>query len=131
MEDNKIIDNLLNEYIEHRSAIKIMIVDLEKLKDKIETILPEKMDKRFKFFFEEKIKTITQLFSSLLDMRKEIAKSVKDEIELRRKITKETDKDDSGFEDLLDIRKIANKVESFQKKQQDFKNGTKKIELEG
>ena len=130
MEHEQIINNLLNEYIEHRAAIKSMISDLEKLKEKIETILPESLDKRYKFFFEEKIKTITQLFSSLLDMRKEISKSVKDEIELRRKITKETDRDDSGFEDLLDIRKIANKVEKFQKTHQDFKNGIKETKLE-
>jgi len=128
MESEQIIDNLLNEYIEHRTAIKLMISDLEKLKEKIETILPESLDKRYKFFFEEKIKTITQLFSSLLDMRKEISKSVKDEIELRRKISKEVDKDNSGFEDLLDIRKIAGKVEKFQQKQKDFKNSVVKLE---
>ena len=110
MENEQIINDLLSEYIEHRASIKIMITDLEKLKEKIETILPEKMDKRYKFFFEEKIKTITQLFSSLLDMRKEIAKSVKEEIEIRRKISI---KDSDNFEDILDIRKIAEKVEQF------------------
>jgi hypothetical protein len=112
MENEQIINDLLSEYIEHRASIKIMITDLEKLKEKIETILPEKMDKRYKFFFEEKIKTITQLFSSLLDMRKEIAKSVKEEIEIRRKISI---KDSDNFEDILDIRKIAEKVEQFKK----------------
>jgi len=127
MDHEQIINDLLKEYIDHRDAIKIMIVDLEKLKEKIETILPESLDKRYKFFFEEKIKTITQLFSSLLDMRKEIAKSVKEEIELRRKISNDTDKDESGFEELLDIRKIASKVENFQKKQQDFKSGVQKV----
>ena len=127
MDHEQIINDLLKEYIDHRDAIKIMIVDLEKLKEKIETILPESLDKRYKFFFEEKIKTITQLFSSLLDMRKEIAKSVKEEIELRRKISNDTDKDESGFEELLDIRKIASKVENFQQKQQDFKTGVQKV----
>ena len=120
MDNEQIIENLLNEYVEHRSSIKSMIADLEKLKDKVEVILPETLDKRFKFFFEEKIKTITQLFDSLLSMRKEISKSVKDEIELRRKITKESG-GDTNFEDLLDIRKIANKVEQLKSKTESFK----------
>jgi len=120
MDNEQIIENLLNEYVEHRSSIKSMIADLEKLKDKVEVILPETLDKRFKFFFEEKIKTITQLFDSLLSMRKEISKSVKDEIELRRKITKESG-GDTNFEDLLDIRKIANKVEQLKNKTESFK----------
>ena len=112
MDNEQIINDLLGEYIEHRKSIKIMIVDLEKLKEKIETILPDSLDKRYKYFFEEKIKTISQLFSSLLDMRKEIAKSVKEEIEIRRKISI---KDSDNFEDILDIRKIAEKVEQFKK----------------
>ncbi|MBT3282477.1 MAG: hypothetical protein HN374_05880 [Cryomorphaceae bacterium] len=112
MDNEQIINDLLGEYIEHRKSIKIMIVDLEKLKEKIETILPDSLDKRYKYFFEEKIKTISQLFSSLLDMRKEIAKSVKEEIEIRRRIES---KDTGNFEDILDIRKIAERVENFKK----------------
>ena len=112
MDNEQIINDLLSEYIDHRAAIKIMITDLEKLKEKIETILPDSLDKRYKYFFEEKIKTISQLFSSLLDMRKEIAKSVKEEIEIRRRIES---KDTGNFEDILDIRKIAERVENFKK----------------
>ena len=121
MEHEQIINNLLSEYIEHRAAIKVMITDLESLKVNIESILPETLDKRYKYFFEEKIKTITQLFSSLLDMRKEISKSVKDEIELRRKISNDSIGDKDSFEDILDIRKIANKVEEFKKKSSKLK----------
>jgi len=111
--DELLIDGLLNEYNSHRQAIKNMIVEMESLKENINTLIPESIDKRFKFYFEERMKTLTLFFNSLLDMRKEIIKSVKDEIELRRKLDK-TGKDDD-IADFLDIKKIAKKVESFQK----------------
>lgn len=107
-----IIIELLKEYNDHRAAIKKMIVDLEKIQVKVDTIFPETMDKRFIRIFEEKIKAVTGLFNSLLDMRKEIAHSIKDEIEVRRRLGGEGD---SKLEDLLDVRKIAKKVELFQK----------------
>ena len=120
MDHEQIIENLLNEYNDHREAIKSMIVDLEQIRVKVDTILPETLDKRFRFFFEEKIKSITSLFGTLLDMRKEISKSVKDEIELRRKISKESG-GDGNFEDLLDIRKIASRVESLRERSEKIK----------
>ena len=120
MDHEQIIENLLNEYNDHREAIKSMIVDLEKIRVKVDTILPETLDKRFRFFFEEKIKSITSLFGTLLDMRKEISKSVKDEIEVRRKISKESG-GDGNFEDLLDIRKIASRVESLRERSEKIK----------
>ena len=116
MEQEQIIDNLLAEYIDHRNAIKDMIIDLENIREKIDTLLPESVDKRFRFYFEEKVKAITALFNSLLDMRKEIAKSVKDEIEIRRRMIKGDSLED--LEELLDVRKIAKRVRTFQDKKQ-------------
>jgi len=116
MEQEQIIDNLLAEYIDHRNAIKNMIIDLEKIRVKIDQLLPETVDKRFKYYFEEKVKAITALFNSLLDMRKEIAKSVKDEIEIRRRMIKGDSLED--LEELLDVRKIAKRVRIFQDKNQ-------------
>jgi DNA primase catalytic subunit len=52
-------------------------------------------------------------------MRKEIAKSVKDEIEIRRKVR--NDEELIDLEELLDVRSMANKIE-------DFKNKTKNIQ---
>jgi len=118
MEQNTIIDNLLKEYNDHRKAIKEMIVDLERIRANIDKLFPQNLDIRHVRFFEEKIKTLTSLFNSLLDMRKEIAKSVKDEIEIRRRVEKSGEDD---FEDFLDIRKIAKKVENFQKKKEEMK----------
>jgi len=111
--DDPIFDELLSEYLEHRAAIKILIADLEHLRTRVETILPETYDKRYRFIFEEKIKAITILFSTILEMRKEIAKSIKDEFELRKKLVKSDALED--LEDMLDVRKIARKVDEFRK----------------
>jgi hypothetical protein len=112
------IERLLEEFAEHRQAIKVMIEDLDKIREKIDTILPESLDKRFKFFFEEKVKTITSFYSSLLEMRKEITKSIKDEVELRRKI--QFKDREINLEDVIDISKYADKITQMQKKRKEM-----------
>ena len=77
-----IYENLINEFIEQRNAIKIMILELEKIKEKIDSLFGNSLDKRYMRFFEEKIKSVTELFKTILDMRKEIIKNAKDEFEL-------------------------------------------------
>lgn len=114
--DDPIFDNLLREYVDHRREIKLLIVDLEKLRVRVETILPESYDKRYKFIFEEKMKAITILFGTILEMRKEIAKSIKDEFELRKKLVRSDALED--LEDLLDVRKIAKEVDKFRDKKE-------------
>jgi hypothetical protein len=107
-------ENLIKEFIDQRNAIKLMIDDLEKIKIRIESLFPEQLDKRYVRFFEEKVKTMTDLFRVILDMRKEIIKNTKDEFELRRKISGD---DQSGdFVELFDIKKIAKRVEDLGKK---------------
>jgi len=105
------IDFLLKEYDDHRDAIKSMIVDLEKIRIRVDSLIPDTLDARYMRFFEEKVKSITGLFNSLLEMRKEIAKSVKDEIEIRRRIR--NDEELIDIEDLLDVRSMATKIDQF------------------
>jgi len=105
------VDALLKEYEEQRAALKLMIEDLEKIKAKVDTILPDRLDNRLVRFFEEKIKTITSLFQTMLDVRKEILKSVKDEVEVRTKVNLGDDLEES----LDDIRGLAKRVEKLQK----------------
>jgi hypothetical protein len=120
----EIIDELLREFKGHRNAIMQMIIDIEKLKGKIDTLLPDQLDARYVRYFEEKVKTATEFFKTLLEMRKEIQKSLKDEIELRRKIN--VDEKALGIEDIIDIRKLASKVEEFKKKKDELT--TKSVE---
>jgi hypothetical protein len=109
-------DDLLKEFIQHREAIKKMIVELESIMESVEKILPKTLDVRYMRFFEDKIKAITAFFGSLLDMRKEIVKSVKDEIELRKKLGGNDPALD--VEKLLDIRAFASKVSDFQREKE-------------
>jgi hypothetical protein len=110
-----IASELLVEFDEHRKAIKSMITDLEKIKAKIDRVIPDTLDARYIRFFEEKVKSVTNLFNSLLEMRKEITKSVREELELRNRISGPKDKLQE-LEDLLDIRQMAEKVEDFRAK---------------
>ena len=117
MEGNQeIIDNLLLEFKDQRDAVVSMISEIEQLKSSVDGIFPDKLDARFKMYFDDKLKAATEFFKVLLDMRKEITKSLKDEIEIRRKIQ---NKDMSiDVEDLLDIRKLSSKVEDFKKQKE-------------
>ena len=112
MNEDKIdqYEELIKEFKLQRDALKVMIVDLEKIKEKVDKILPDSTDKRYVRFFEEKIKSITELFRTILDMRKEIAENAKDEFMLRQKISG-PDLDD--YESIFDIRKIAQRVEKL------------------
>ncbi len=125
---DKRTDDLLNEYIEHRAAIKGMIKDLEEIKESIDKLIPKHLDARMARFFEEKVKAVTGLFGALLDMRKEIAKSVKDEIEIRRKIGGSGDTSDN-LEKFLDIRKLADKVSRFKKEKDNLVKSREEDEL--
>jgi hypothetical protein len=119
------IDFLLKEYDDHRDAIKDMIKDLEKIRVRVDTLIPDTLDARYMRFFEEKVKSITGLFNSLLEMRKEIAKSVKDEIEIRRRIKGDDDLID--IEDMLDVRSMANKIDKF--KEETIKSQKNRLKL--
>lgn len=109
--EQKIID-LLKIFESNRDAIMEMISDLEKLKNKLDTIFPDTTDTRHMRFFEEKVKAVSSFFNVLLDMRKEINKSLKDEMEMRRRV--EGKDAEVEIEQLLDIREATRKIEKFQ-----------------
>jgi len=114
MDNQGHIENLLIEFKEQREEIKSMLNELEILKSNIDKLFPNTMDKRYRMYFEEKVKAATSFFNVLLDMRKEITKSLKDEIDIRRRL--ELKDKELDFEKLLDIRQLANKVEGFKEK---------------
>jgi Skp family chaperone for outer membrane proteins len=118
--NQEIIIELLAEFKEHRISVMQMIKDLEEIKQNIDRLIPAKLDARYARFFEEKVKSVTELFKTLLEMRKEIQKSLKEEIDLRRKI--DISEAEQDIESIIDIRSVAEKVESFQKKQNQFKD---------
>jgi hypothetical protein len=106
------LDLLISEFKENRESLKNMILELNKLKEKIYIIFPDKVDTRYIRFFEEKVKATTALFNSILDIRKEINKSLKDEIELKRRLDEGEENDVTS----IDIRSLAAKIELLNKK---------------
>jgi chromosome segregation ATPase len=104
------IENLFKDFTEQRDQLKLMINDLEQVKVKVNSIFPDQLTARNRFYFDEKIKTASALFSSLLEIRKEIIKSIKDEIELRRRFEME-ERELEETDD--DIRKLAGKIEQL------------------
>lgn len=120
--NQQIIQELLSEFKEHRKAVMVMIGDLEKMKVNVDRLFPAKLDARYARFFEEKLKAATELFKTLLEMRKEIQKSLKEEIDLRRKI--DVSESDEDIEKVIDIRGLADKVQSFQDKRAKMREET-------
>lgn len=109
--NNKIIERLLGEFQEHRDAIMSMIKDIEEMRSGMDKLFPKSLDSRYVRFFEEKVKTITEFFKTILEMRKEIQKSLKDEIEFRRKVT--LDEKGISIEEMIDVRSVAKTIEKY------------------
>lgn len=115
------IEQLLKEFSDQRDALNKMVAELEVIKSKVDRLFPETLDSRYVRFFNEKVQSATELFKAVLDIRKEIMKSLKDEIEMRKKFELKID-DDEELEKLVDVRSLARKIEKI--------NEVKKSEME-
>ena len=116
MKDNEsIIDpkiqELLSQLSESRSELTKYMVDVDAIRNKVDGIFPAGQDFRNKWVIEEKIKTVSSLYSTILNIRQEFNKTIKDEIEIRRKLV--TDKGDG--EQVVDVRAMARMIEEHQK----------------
>jgi len=110
---NESIRKLIEEFTENRQALKSMIIDLEKLRLNIDKLFPDTLDKRYMRFFEEKIKSATELFKAILDVRKEISKSLKTEIELISKTLFNEDEIELTHQELS---RLTDQVDKFKSK---------------
>lgn len=123
------IDNLLEEFSEQRYQLKEMIKEIEVIKNKVDKLIPDpdENDNDYRNFmkgskyislFEERVKSITEFFRIVLDMRKEISKTLKDEIDLRRKSEQGMSDD---LSEMLNISDLADKVDKLNKKKDKIK----------
>ena len=87
-------EKLITEYREQRLKLNEMIAFLDLCDEKIEEIFKKTSDNRYSGLISEKFKSVAEIYKVKLDVRKEISKNIKDEIEMRRKIEIE-DGDDS------------------------------------
>ena len=102
--DPKIL-SLIKEIESSRTTLLTYVSDVESLLNKISSLFPVNLDFRNKHVLEDKLKVSSSFYTTLLNLRQEIHKSLKDEIELRRK----TDEKKRGEE--IDIRALADAVE--------------------
>ena len=116
---SQVVNSLLEEYAEQRTELKNMITGLETLRVKVPELIPDALTKRNAMFLEEKFKAATGIYNSILDVRKELSKILKDEIELRRKLK---DQDDEDGEFNFDIRQITRQVEATMKEDEKQSN---------
>jgi len=112
LEQNKKISNLIDMFGNERIELSKMIDELTIIKKSISELFPETLNARNILFLQEKVKTVTELFKSILEIRKELIKSIKDEIDLRNKV-KNVD-DFSEILDKINVRDLAKKVKKFQ-----------------
>ena len=103
---------LLDEYSESRQKVKQYIVELEELKDGVKDIFPKEMSYRNKFLMEEKLKTMSHFFDSLLKMRQEVHKTLKEEIDMRRKFA-----GDDNVTSEEDVRQIAMQMDEIRRQE--------------
>ena len=52
----KQVEHLLEEFNDHRNAIKVMIEEMNGIKANIDRLIPTTLDARYVRFFEEKVK---------------------------------------------------------------------------
>lgn len=104
-------DNLLDELTKSRMELVSDIEDVKKCKDAVVGVATNTTDYRSRFAKEDRIKTISGFYSTLLALRQEYNRNIISEIELRRKL----EKGDDG-EIQFDIAKIAKQIESSKKK---------------
>ena len=117
-----VIQELLEDFTIQRQALLTMVEDVEELKENINKLFPEKLNARYAKFFEDKVKTAVAMFNVLLDIRKELLKTTKDEIDIRRKVVGKGD-----LNDLIDVRKLASKIEKFDDKKEKLEKKKAKL----
>ena len=105
------IQELLEQLSTSREELTKYMGDVDTIRTKVDQIFPSGQDFRNKWALEEKIKTVASLYSTILNIRQEFNKTIKDEIEIRRKIT--TEKDTTN--QVIDVRAMARMIEDQQK----------------
>jgi 4-hydroxyphenylpyruvate dioxygenase-like putative hemolysin len=104
------IDELLSKFEGSREELLKYLSSLDSIKTNVESIFPQNIDFRNKFVLEEKLKTLSSFYSTMLNVRQEYNRTLKDEIMLRQKSIVENDDEKD-----IDYRIVAEEVEKIQK----------------
>ena len=99
------IDELLKSFEENRDSLHEMVGDIEEFKKHMAKLLPDKIDYRSRFVWEEKMKTISTILGTELSIRKQIDDSIKNEINIRTKM--DVDDTDQGRDFYESLSKLV------------------------
>lgn len=99
------IDELLNKLSDSREELQKYLTYLEDCRDKVVGSISQSNDYRNKYAREERLKTLTAFFSSMLQVRQEYNRTIQTEIDIRRRLDK---KDDDEI--TIDIKSIAKQL---------------------
>ena len=105
------VGELLEKFSKSREELSKYMSDVDAIRQKVDQIFPTNQDFRNKWALEEKIKAVSSFYSTLLNIRQEFSKTIKEEIEIRRKISDNSEGGEEGF----NIRDLAKLVEDSQK----------------
>jgi len=83
-EENR-IEKLINEVNKNREELQGMINDIKGFRQKLDELLPTKVDYKNRFILLERMKTVTQIIQAELSVRKQIDDSIKTEMDMRNK----------------------------------------------
>lgn len=103
------VEELLNKLTESREKLEVYAGELEGLKNNVTSMFEREQTYRSKFVLDEKVRAMSEFYSSILRLRQEINKVLKDEISIRSNVKeRRADSDD-------DIRDMARKVSEMTK----------------
>jgi len=112
------IEKLLDDFEEQRESLKQYVREIEELKSSIDQIFNKgQKDYRNYMVFEQKLRAATEFYKTILDMRREIVRTLKDESELRNKLLTGS----GNLEDNLDITELVDRVEEKRREKEKMK----------
>jgi len=109
-EYNDKLNSIIEEFAAQRNSLKEMVDDLNNIKQHIDNLFPKTLDRRYAHLFEQKMEAITGVFNTLLSVKKEIMKGLKEEFELRRKVGGGVDQDVEKMMEHFELSSVAEKV---------------------
>jgi len=127
---NDKFNDIIEEFAEQRNSLKEMVTDLDDIKIQLDKLFPAKLDKRYMHLFEEKMNAITGVFNTLLSIKKEIMRGLKDEFDLRRKIDNK-DGDVEAFLENFELAAVAKNVIKLKKDLDKKKDDRKPLRTKG
>ena len=103
-------DGMLLEIRENRKALDSMLETASTFRKKVGENVPDVTDFKKRYLMDEKMKTVATIFGLELDIRKQKESSLRTEIELRRKLTGQDQKNS------LDVNEISKAIEKIEGK---------------